>query len=36
MFLDCCVFLKHVSKYILQKVIYKIISQKDMCNQISN
>ena len=37
---DCCVFLEHVSKYILppvsQKVIYKLISQKNMCNQISN
>ena len=40
MILDCCVCIKHVSKYILplvsQKVIYKLISQKNMCNQISN
>ena len=40
MILDCCLFLKHVSKYVLplvlQKVIYKLISQKNMCNQMGN
>ena len=40
MIFDCCVFLEHVSHDVLplvsQEVIYKLISQKNMCNQISN